>query len=106
MGNGLYGIHLSDMFTDFEHPSRVGAVFGVINIRDFVDYEVFIDRIENMIAEIKSAPRRQGVDELYVPGEIEWLLCEHGKKDGIPLTEAVAGELKELGSQYKVAWPF
>lgn len=106
LGNGLYGIHLSDMFTDFEHPSRVGHVFGVINIRDFVDYDVFIDRLEAMIAEIKSAPKRQGVEELFVPGEIEWRHSEQGKKDGIPLTDVVAGELKDLGSQYAVAWPF
>lgn len=52
-------------------------------------------RIEGLIDEIHAAPRAEGVDRLYVPGEKEWENYDRSVKDGIALPPDVVASLRE-----------
>jgi len=50
-----------------------------------------------LIQKIHSAPRAPGVDQIYLPGEIEHLEERKRKTGGIPLPQAVYQDLLEIG---------
>ena len=71
--------------------------FLAIDIVKLIGLDVFGQRMDKMIREIKDAPRAVGVDRVYLPGEIEWEKREEALKQGIALPETVISELTSLG---------
>ena len=66
------------------------------------DLDTFKTRLEQMVSEIKALPKNPGVDEIFMPGEIEQRRRAGRKADGIELVEVVYNELKSLGEKYGV----
>ncbi len=83
-------------------PANVGHFFMAINISAFMDYEEFIDRLEKMIAEIKSLPKHPKADNIWIPGEKAWLTMETRKRIGVPLHRNVFNDLKKLSEELGV----
>jgi LDH2 family malate/lactate/ureidoglycolate dehydrogenase len=57
--------------TNPEKSGNTGHVFIAMDLSKIGDPKEFAVRTEHMIDEIKSAPKAQGVDTIYFPGEIE-----------------------------------
>jgi LDH2 family malate/lactate/ureidoglycolate dehydrogenase len=57
-----------------------------------------------MISEIKALPKNPGVEELFVPGEIEQRRRKERKEKGIEISDVVYQELKGLGKKYNVSF--
>jgi hypothetical protein len=55
----------------------------------------FTRRVETMVDEIHNAPRVEGVDRIYVPGEMEWERYDRAIKEGIQLPPDVLTSLQE-----------
>ena len=104
LSGASFGKHINDMYADFENPTDLGNVFGVINIEKFVNVDTFKENMDSLIEEIKSSPKANGVNEIYLPGEIEALKKEDRLKNGIPVTRAVLDELKEEGNRLGVEY--
>jgi len=94
-----FGPHLNNMWSDFENPQDLGQFFCAIDISKFIQVDRFKTRMEQMIAEIKALPKNDGVDELFVPGEIEHNRRRERRKNGIELSDIVYEELRELGEK-------
>jgi LDH2 family malate/lactate/ureidoglycolate dehydrogenase len=83
---------------------ETGAVVGVdghfflaINIAFFEDVDRFKERVDTVVAQVHGSRRREGVDRLYVPGEIESEL-EDASRDGINLPGATLDDIvREAG---------
>lgn len=99
-----YGPHLNNMWNDFANPQGIGHFFMAIDIKKLMDLELFRSRLECMVREIKELPKQEGVEEIFMPGEIENRRRNKGKKDGIVLSEVVYNELQDLGRKYCVAF--
>ena len=95
-----FGPYLHNMWTDFVTPQNVGHVFHIIDISKFIDHEIFYSRIDVLRNDIKNLRKAQGVSEIYLPGEIEYLKAETAKKEGVIISRNTVDELKELGLQY------
>lgn len=54
----------------------------------FMSLEDFKDRMDYLHQRVVGSEKRQGVDRIYFPGEIEQLRQEERLKTGIPLVEA------------------
>ena len=74
--------------------------FIAINVSSFTDFAAYADEIDRGIRAIHATKAAEGVDQVYLPGEIEWLKREAWVNDGIPLhvdhlreLASVAGEL-------------
>ena len=64
--------------------------------------ETFYKRIKDMKEEIKNSAKRQGVNEILVPGE-EKLTCRAERtKNGIPVSNDVLEELKALAEENNI----
>ena len=75
--------------------------FLAIDISSFTDYDEFILEVEKSVRTIQAAKTAEGVDQVFLPGEIEWRNREKWIDDGIPLhadhLQGLADIAKELG---------
>lgn len=77
-------------------PNQVSHSFVAIDA-DKMFYEGYTrERIDEMIRLIHEAPKADGVDRLYVPGEMEWDNSQRAGKEGVLLPEMVYDELMKL----------
>lgn len=102
LSGAQFGPHINNMWNDFENPQNVGHFFCVVDISKFVDLEVFKSRVDQMVSEIKELPKNEGINEIFVPGEIEFNRKAERKKNGIIISDAVYDELKVLGNVYNI----
>jgi len=76
-----------------------GYLFIVLDIARFVPLELFKGYVDTLINDVRSGERAEGVDRIYVPGEIEHMRMDERLRDGIPLDSAVVDELEKLGAE-------
>ncbi len=79
-------------------PTDGGYAFIVIDVAPMMPVSEFKGRMDGMIREIKAAPKAQGADRIYLPGEMEWERRSRALADGIPLPPDVAASLRGLAS--------
>lgn len=60
------------MYGDFKNPQGIGHFLLAVNVEAFLPLEQFRKRIDRFVARLKSSEKSEGVDELFVPGEIEF----------------------------------
>lgn len=102
LSGAQFGPHLNNMWSDFENPQNVGHFFCVVDISKFVELDVFKNRVDQMVAEIKALPKNEGVNEIFVSGEIESRRKAERKEKGIAVPDVVFEELKGLGKEHNV----
>lgn len=88
----------------YADPKRlaVGHQFIALRIAQFMPVPEFKARMDAFIREIKAAPRRRGVEEIYLPGEREFRRAAEKERHGIPLDRAVYAELETLARDLNV----
>jgi ureidoglycolate dehydrogenase (NAD+) len=78
---------------DLATPTHHGAAFVVLDVATIhVDLPA---RIEALVDEVHAAPRADGVDRLYVPGEMEWERYDRAVEHGVDLPPDVVASLAE-----------
>jgi len=82
-----------------EHRSRAGHLFIALNIDAFMPLGQFTERMERLIAELKSVPRADGVDEIYFPGEPEARTEARALRDGVELPARTVADLDALADE-------
>jgi len=97
-----FGKYVNNMYENWDEVQNVGHFFIAIDINRFMPVELFKERMDLYISEIKAEPKAQGVEEIFIPGEIEHRLVEKRKKEGIELPVKVAKELYEIGKRYHI----
>lgn len=80
-------------------PVALGHFMMALNIASFIEVDGFKHRMDYMVERIHNAPRAQGVDRIYLPGEIEHLTEIHRREHGIPIPDAVYQSLKTMGDE-------
>ena len=84
---------------DYPSFNNVGHAFIVIDIRQILDFNLFEDRINRMICELKSTAREGEGGKIYLPGEIEWARREECEKSGsVALDEDVVDQLEKVST--------
>lgn len=79
-----------------------GVLFQVMNIAAFEDIADFKRRTRDLIAHVKSAKARAGIDEVLFPGEPEYRSTRQRSRAGIELPERLWQELNELAAKLGV----
>ncbi len=79
--------------------------FGAMRIDAFQPLADYKERMEHMIAAIKETPRREGVDEIRIPGELEHALAEQRRAAGnVPVHPRVLGGFREAAGEFDEPW--
>jgi LDH2 family malate/lactate/ureidoglycolate dehydrogenase len=84
-----------------------GHLFTAIDPAGFTPLKDFKARIDSLIRHVKASPKRPGVKEIFVPGEIEWNTMEKRSVEGIPVDDpdwqALSKTARELGLDPEIA---
>ena len=84
--------------------SQNGLV-AAIDIGLFGDVGAFRRRIDELGAAIRSLPRAEGVDAIYLPGEIEQETAVERRRNGIPLPGKTWSALLEIAQEVGIKPP-
>jgi len=83
-----------------------GQIVQAIDIEHYQPLDEFKARMDRMVDSIKSSKRRDGVAEIFIPGELEYRRRQDYLKNGIPLDAPTRDSLKkdaqESGVPYDV----
>lgn len=85
-------------------PTRgaCGFLAMAINIADFIALDDFYNEVERLVAWCKECPRLPGVDEIFIPGEVELRQRARKLRDGIPLDDAIWEEMASIAHELGV----
>ena len=86
-------------------PQDVGHLFIAIDVGRFSPLETFTSRVDALVRQVRGSARAEGVDRLYVPGEIEHERQLEAVERGVPLAPHVVGALAATAKTYAVAFP-
>jgi len=100
LSGAAWGYHVGH--TIGTRPANVGHAFAAINIEAFMDKDVFFERIETYVKEIKSLKKHPKADRIWIPGEKAWLTMQTRLKIGIPLHKNVYNELIQIAREVGV----
>ncbi len=80
-----------------------GHFFQALSVEAFMDPKEFRRLVDRTVREMKESELAEGVERIYLPGEPELLLAKERASSGVPVSEAVDRELREVSGQLGVA---
>jgi ureidoglycolate dehydrogenase (NAD+) len=86
-------------------PTDVGSVFAALNVESFMDLPEFTAAIDRALREIRTSTRTEGVERIYIPGEIEFEMKAERLANGIPIPEPVVRDFIALGRELAIPFP-
>lgn len=84
------------LLKDYDNPQNVGHCMMTVNIRAFIDYDEFLDRMDRLIGWIKESKLADGFDEVFTPGEIEAKEYQERTKKGVPILNSTYEKLSKI----------
>ena len=100
---GAYGRELTNLYDDLDQPQRNGHFVIAIDIAAFTDVVEFKQRMDGYIATMKASELAPGVEEILMPGEIEFRSEAKQRAEGIVLTRRVVDELLVVAADLNIA---
>jgi LDH2 family malate/lactate/ureidoglycolate dehydrogenase len=80
-----------------------GHFFMAINVAFFLDINEFKNIVKEYTERFKAVRKREGFDEVFMPGEIEWRMEQKFRVNGIPMSSKEVAELNSLAQSLNVA---
>lgn len=110
VGEVLAGVMTGSPFAlgSHAHMHRGGGVGHLVAAVDpavYVTRDEYEDGVEQLVAELRSARRAEGVQEILLPGEIEQRTEEARLAGGIPVSAELTAKLAALAARLGVAPP-
>ena len=89
-----------------ERRHNQNSVVAAIDIGMFTDVEDYKTHIDTLIDCLKALPRADGVDEIFVPGELEDNCYDERIQHGIPLPDGTVRNLRRVAERLKIQLPW
>ncbi len=80
----------------------VGHLLMAISIEWFMPMAEFTTRLDSLIREVRASELRPGVEQIYLPGEIEYLREQEKSAHGVPLESDVVESLRQLAEDLHI----
>jgi len=90
---GSFGRELTNLYDDLDQGQRNGHFVIALNIASFLDVSSFKRRMDSYIREMKASELAPGVEEILMPGEIEFRKEQQQRAVGISLSRSVVDEV-------------
>jgi len=102
LSDASFGTEIGQLHKQTDIPQNVGHLFGVLPISAFEDIGHYKQRIGKAIQDLQSVKKAPGVEQIYLPGEREYLLLQERRRQGIPISRGVFQDLQEIGGRYGI----
>ncbi|WP_018924999.1 Ldh family oxidoreductase [Salsuginibacillus kocurii] len=99
LSGAAFGPHVNNIYDDQADDANVGHFMILSEINHYMNEEMYFDRIDQMIQEIKEVPKAEGYEEIHIPGERKQIKAEKTLNQGIEVSDEVYEELKQLSEQ-------
>jgi LDH2 family malate/lactate/ureidoglycolate dehydrogenase len=86
-----------------EDRSRCGHFAMAIDIAAVTDPAGFAQRMEGLVEQAHDTPLADGVERIYVPGELEAIAEERARRDGIAVPGKTLAQLRTIAAERQVA---
>ncbi|MCL6612056.1 MAG: Ldh family oxidoreductase [Peptococcaceae bacterium] len=96
LSGSAYGPRVGWIYDDSTEPVDIGHFFLAVDIDKLMPLDRFLDRMNHMVREIKSSPRAEGIEEIFIPGERRFNTAERRSREGIPVSGQLLEELNRL----------
>lgn len=100
ISGSAYGTHVGWIYDDSLDPVNIGHSFFAMDISRLMPVVDYVQRMSDMIEEIKKIPRAEEVDAIRIPGERRQSIAEERKKNGIPVNDGLLQEFNELAGKF------
>ena len=95
-GAGMLG-EMKSWNLDLATPNNAGHAFIAIDVSKMIDFDAFKLRMQRLENELHNAPKADGVERIYLPGEMEWDKRLAAEASGeIVITDAMADAYQKL----------
>ncbi len=99
LGGAAMGRRVVDFNKDQTTPTNTGQAILVIDLNAFGDPAVFKHSVDVLIRDIRASERLPGVERIWLPGGQSHERRTHYRQTGIPVSDAVMKELRELAEE-------
>lgn len=103
ISNAAIGSTLKTVYADFSGGLNKGQLFAAVDLARMTDIDAFKARMDREIRFIKASPAAVGVDEVLLPGEMEYQAYEKQTREGITYPIEVLREVKAVADRLGVA---
>ena len=97
---------IGSVWKDFTKRNRVGHLFLTIDVSRLMPLELYYDRIEDLVCYIKEAKKREGINEILLPGETRWRNYHDSLSNGVRIGGELLKELQSLADELKIMVPW
>ena len=77
-----------------------GIFMAAFRVDAFLDLDQFKSEVTEFAHYLKATPTAEGFDEIYYPGEIEYLTTQRKLVDGVDIENSTWAKLTALGEEY------
>lgn len=100
---GAQSSRMVGSFYDYSGSHQnLGFFLGAIDVSHLMPAEMFVERVDMLLDDLKAQPHGESVSQIFIPGEIEYNHYLKAKSEGIEISPAVVKELKILSEEYGV----
>lgn len=96
LSGAAFGINVKNPLFDLENIPELGHFLIILNYKEFIDKDIFLSRIEELIVSVKNTRLAKDANEIFLPGEIEYRNYLRSKKEGIFIGEETWKNLLDL----------
>jgi L-2-hydroxycarboxylate dehydrogenase (NAD+) len=96
LNGAAFGRNVVDFNKDFAARNNSGHMILAMRVDNFQSPESFKKEMDRVIREIRESERMEGVDRIWLPGEMEHYKILERLEQGIPLAPAVVDQLRQL----------
>jgi LDH2 family malate/lactate/ureidoglycolate dehydrogenase len=98
ISGAAFGTAVGSMKQD-DRKQNVGHFFFAMRPDLFVELDAFKNNIQKLKSDIKNLAKADGVEEILLPGEMEYDLLESRLQNGIPLSTVIVEALSEIAHE-------
>jgi LDH2 family malate/lactate/ureidoglycolate dehydrogenase len=81
------------------------SVVAAIDIGSFTDVERYKEDVDEFVGVLRALPKAEGVNEIFVPGEIEDRVHDERVQHGIPLPPGTVRKLQDVAQRFGIELP-
>lgn len=102
LNGAAFGRDVVDFNKDLVTPNNGGHAIFAMRVDCFRPVEDFKREMDRHIRDIRASARMEGVDRIWLPGEMEFHAIRDRRAHGIPVAPAVVRQLQQLATELKL----
>ncbi len=98
-----FGRNVIDFNKDLVTPNGSGHMVLAIRVDNFQPVQAFKSEMDRVIREIRESERMEGVDRIWLPGEMEFYSARERSERGVPLGPAMVAQLRQIAKDLQLS---